>query len=77
MFLAIKEFSNLMKIKSYSINSSFLYFIIPITLFSNTSFFNNFIYNSFNDKFGGHNPVAWSVDFIVHLLKMLVILVVR
>ena len=70
MFLALKEFSNLMKIKSYSINSSFLYFIIPITLFSNTSFFNNFIYNSFDNKFGGHNPIGWSVDFIVHLMKM-------
>ena len=70
MFLGIKEFSNLMKIKNYSINSSFLYCIIPITLFSNTSFFNNFIYNLFNDKFGGHNPMAWSVDFIISLMKI-------
>ena len=44
MFLATKEFSELMKIKNYSINTIFLYLLIPIVCWTNLSLL--YIYSS-------------------------------
>ena len=64
MFLAIKEFSELMKIKKYSLNNLFMYFMIPLILLSNTISFNEFLSPLLNERFGVVDYSFWLVDII-------------
>ena len=68
MYLAIKELNQLMKIKNYSINTKFLYSMIPLMFFTNELYF-NFMFPILNDKFATLN-FSWPVNFVFSLVKI-------